>query len=249
MLGVPGIIAGSTAASFDGTNDYVAVTPTAPLATKAGVTLEAWTKADALQGSVIRRNNSYELRAQSDGSILFRIWVAGEVKSLTSEKGTVATGKIDQLAGTYDGAQMKVYVNGKQVASQSQTGRISHGSDTLYVGRNDGSGTYFDGIIDNPAVYSEALSGSTVLENFEYGDTHGEIIKQVPNQSATTDVSGWSSPGTGTLTRSTSDVNMTPFATPPASFLLRFPLPCFWIPYPPAAMPFMAGDDIGTCRL
>ncbi len=221
-LGVTGILAGSTAASFDGVNDYVAISPPLPLNTKAGVTLEAWIKPDALQGSVIRRNTSYELRAQSDGSILFRVWVGESVQSLTTAKSMISTNNIHQLAATYDGASMRIYIDGEQVASRSQAGRITNGSSTLYIGWNDGGETYFDGIIDDPAIYSEALSADTVLNNFERGDTHGQLFPQVLNQSATTDVSGWSSPNIGSLSRSTFDLYNPPPYSAPASFLLEY---------------------------
>lgn len=221
-LGVSGIVSESTAASFDGVDDYVSISPTFPLNTKASLTLEAWINPNALQGSIIRRNNSYELRAQGDGSIQFRIWVGESVRSLTSEKNIIHTGEIHQLAGTYDGSTMRIFVDGKQVTSQSQSGRISNGSETLYVGRNDGSGTYFNGIIDDPAVSSEALSSTAILNNFEHGDTHGQIFSQVPNQSATTDVSGWSSPSPGTLSRSVFELYKTPPYSAPASFLLGY---------------------------
>lgn len=222
-LGEPGILAGSTAVSFDGATDYVSVKPTLPLDTKAGVTLEAWINPDALQGSLIRRNNSYELRAQSDGSVLFRVWVGESVKSLTTAEKIITVGDIYQVVGTYDGATMKIYVNGEQVASQSQTGRISNDENTLYIGRNDGAETYFSGIIDNPTIYSEALSATTALENFERGNVNGEIFSQVPNQSATVDTSGWSTPEIGVLNRSTgSGIYDPPPYSAPASFLLEY---------------------------
>jgi hypothetical protein len=214
-LGVSGIVGSrvDAAASFDGSNDHVAITPTAPLNMKGGLTLEAWAKADALQGSVIRRNNSYELRPQSDGSVLFRVWVNGTLQSLTSATGLVSAGSIHHLVGTYDGANMRIYVNGSQVASRSQTGSISHSGGTLYIGRNDGSSTYFDGVIDEVAIHSEALSAGTVLDHFE----EGEYLDQVSNPSATTNLSGWSTPSLGTFSRSTAS-----FYSAPASFMLQY---------------------------
>lgn len=158
-----------TAASFDGVDDHVAITPTAPLDLKDGVTLEAWVKADTFRGSMIRRNNSYELRPQSNGSVLFRVWIDGTVQSLTSGTETVSAGDIHHLVGTYDGASMKIYADGLQVASRLQAGPMSHDLNPLYIGRNDYLDTYFKGIIDEVAIYSEALSADTVLERFERG--------------------------------------------------------------------------------
>lgn len=219
-LDKPGIVGMglNTAVSFDGANDYVSITPTAPLNLKATLALEAWIKPDALQGSVIRRNNAYELRVQGDGSVLFRVWINGSVQSLTSAKGTASAGKIAYLVGTYDGAMMRLYVNGSQVASQSTSGTMTHGSDTLYLGRNDGAGTYFDGIIDEVSIYSEALSSEKILESYEAGKTREEVIPQLSNSSATTDLAGWSTPAVGNFIRSTAK----PQQSTPANFSLEY---------------------------
>ena len=94
---------------------------------------------------------------------------------------------------------------------------MTHGSDSLYLGRNDGVGTYFDGIIDDASIYSEALSATRILETFEAGETRNETVTQLPNPSATENLSGWSEPEYGVFERSTS----TPYSSP-ASFLLSY---------------------------
>jgi len=170
-LGVTGLLKGEadTAVNFDGENDYVSIAPVSALNVTSGVTLETWIKADALQGTVLRRNNSYELRAQSDGSVLFRIWTGEEVRSLTSAEGKLKTGTTYHLAGAYDGSHMRIYVNGQEVASKAQEGTMTHNANTLYIARNDFSNTYFDGVIDDVAIYDRALSGETVKQHYDAG--------------------------------------------------------------------------------
>jgi RHS repeat-associated protein len=144
---------------LDGTDDHVTVPASASLNPTGGVTLESWIDPDTLQGAVLRRNNSYELRAQSDGAVMFRVWVAGNVQTLVSPTGLITTGGGDQhVAGTYDGANMRIYVDGNQVASRAQTGAMTHNSNPLYIGRNDFSNTYFNGMVDEVRVYDRALS-------------------------------------------------------------------------------------------
>ncbi len=36
-------------------------------------------------------------------------------------------------------------------------------------GRNDFSNNYFDGVIDDVAIYDKALSGATILQHYESG--------------------------------------------------------------------------------
>jgi Concanavalin A-like lectin/glucanases superfamily/Polysaccharide lyase len=174
-LGVEGIVGDrlDTATSFDGVDDYVTVAPTAPLDMEEGLTLEAWVKADAFRGSMIQRNNSYELRPQGSGSVLFRVWTDGTIRALSTAPETLSPGDIHYLVGTYDGESMKIYVDGALVASRLLTGPISHDPSPLYIGRNGRLDTYFKGIIDEVAIYSEALSASTILDRFERGKILG----------------------------------------------------------------------------
>jgi hypothetical protein len=170
-LGVTSLLKGETdtAVDFDGENDHVSITPVAALNMTSEATLEAWIKADSLQGTILRRNNSYELRAQSDGSILFRIWVGEEVRSLTTAEGKVKTGSTYHVVGTYDGSHMRIYLNGKEIASQAQVGAMTHNANTLYIARNDFSNTYFNGIIDDVAIYDQALPAETIEQHYAAG--------------------------------------------------------------------------------
>lgn len=170
-LGVASLLKGETdtAVNFDGKDDHVSITPVGALSMTSEVTLEAWIKADALQGTIARRNNSYELRAQSDGSVLFRVWVGKEVRSLTSAEGKLKTGTTYHVAGTYDGSTMRIFANGQEIASKAQEGSMTHDSNTLYIGRNDFSNTYFDGVIDDVAIYDQALSEAALDQHYESG--------------------------------------------------------------------------------
>src|SRR3712207_3682603 len=59
------------AVGLDGVNDHVSIAPSASLNMTGGVTLEAWAKPDVIQGTILRRDNSYELRVETNGSVLF----------------------------------------------------------------------------------------------------------------------------------------------------------------------------------
>lgn len=170
-LGATGLLTNEadTAAGFDGTNDHVTVAANSTLNPTSGTSLEAWVRPTALQGTVMRRNNSYELRVQSDGSLLFRVWVGGSVQSLESAAREVVTGTTYHLVGTYDGANLRIYKNGRQVASRAQTGSMTHGTNTLYIGFNDFSSSYFSGRIDEVAIYSRGLAAEEAAAHYTTG--------------------------------------------------------------------------------
>jgi hydrogenase maturation factor HypE len=66
------------------------------------------------------------------------------------------------LAATYDGANMRIYVNGVQVGSRAQTGNMLTSNRTLRIGGNSIWGEYFNGLIDDVRVYNRALSATEI---------------------------------------------------------------------------------------
>jgi hypothetical protein len=65
------------------------------------------------------------------------------------------------LAATYDGASMKMYVNGTLIRSVSKTGTITEVDAPLKIG-GDWSGEMFTGVIDEVRVYNTALTQAQV---------------------------------------------------------------------------------------
>jgi PKD repeat protein len=153
---------------FGGTNALVTVNDSASLDLTSGITLEAWVYPTAVDGwrSVIFKPNGssglcYVLQGSSGqyGSVpSFGLSIApANVLASTS----LATNTWSHLAATYDGATMRLYVNGTEVANQAQTGAVAASSDPLTIGGNS-SGNNFAGTIDEVRIYSRALSPSEI---------------------------------------------------------------------------------------
>jgi len=66
------------------------------------------------------------------------------------------------LAVTYDGATLKLFVNGALVASKAQTGSIEVSSGALRMGGNSIWQEWFKGAIDEVRVYNRALSQAQI---------------------------------------------------------------------------------------
>ena len=66
------------------------------------------------------------------------------------------------LAVTYDGATMRLYVNGTQVSSQAQTGSITTSTNPLQIGGDSIYGQYFQGMIDEVRIYNVALTPAQI---------------------------------------------------------------------------------------
>jgi len=61
------------------------------------------------------------------------------------------------LAATYDGAVLRLFVNGSLAASQTASGLFGASSGPLYIGGNSLWGEHFEGVIDEVRIYSRAL--------------------------------------------------------------------------------------------
>ena len=96
---------------------------------------------------------------------------------ITTDVGYVAPGAPDpvpmntwvHLAGTYDGATVRLYVNGAEVASEPLTGNFAHDRTPVILGGNgnDGSGVpteLFPGRIDELMLFSRALGASEIAQ-------------------------------------------------------------------------------------
>jgi hypothetical protein len=66
------------------------------------------------------------------------------------------------VALTYDGAMLRLYVNGVQVASGAQAGSLQTPATPLRIGGNVPYGEYFEGLIDEVRVYNRALSATEI---------------------------------------------------------------------------------------
>src|SRR5262245_6526417 len=66
------------------------------------------------------------------------------------------------LAATYDGAELRFYVNGVLVESHAQTGTLATSSNPLQIGGDSLYGQYFNGRIDEVRVYNTARTEAEI---------------------------------------------------------------------------------------
>lgn len=64
------------------------------------------------------------------------------------------------LAATFDGATLRLYRNGTQVATRAASGTIITSSNPLRIGGNTVWGEYFNGRIDEIRIYNRVLAQS-----------------------------------------------------------------------------------------
>jgi len=153
------------ALSFDGVDDHVSIPNSPSLSPTNAMTLAAWvnTRDVAATQQIIGKYSGtlggpYFLRVQNPGAIRFR---AGGV-NLTS--GTVLTANTwYYVAGTYDGSQLRLYVNGTLRASVAASGAMADNGLNVNIGSLTNGGGYFKGLLDEVRLYGRALTAQEVL--------------------------------------------------------------------------------------
>jgi uncharacterized repeat protein (TIGR01451 family) len=155
------------ALSFNGSNARVTVNDAASLHLTTGMTLEAWVFPTAASTSwkdlIYKGNDNYYLSASSccqgrpAGGGIF----SGSYAEVfgTSNLGLNTW---THLATTYDGATLRLYVNGTQVSSTARTGTLATSTNPLTIGGDPIYGQHFAGTIDEVRVYNAALTQAQI---------------------------------------------------------------------------------------
>ncbi len=152
------------ALAFDGVNDRVSVPHSASLALTNAMTIEAWVAPDALGGwrTVLLKERAGDLNYALYGSDdQGRPSVFGRDRGTTGA-AALGLGTWTHVAGTYDGATLRFYVNGAQVATRALTGTLASGTGPLSIGGNGVWGEWFSGRIDEVRVYNRVLSAADI---------------------------------------------------------------------------------------
>ena len=162
----------NSAVRFDGVDDHARASASSSLAFPATVSAEALIKPDALPAAgafatIVGQPGSFSL--QFNGPTLeFSVVVDGVRRRLQAPAGTITPGSRAHVVGTYDGASMRLYVNGNVVKTAPLTGALSTGSGA-YVGSHDGRSEFFRGTIDEVALYTNVLGGLQVKDHYDAG--------------------------------------------------------------------------------
>ncbi len=99
----------------------------------------------------------------------FRLKTAGETSTLIGNS-PLLTDIWTHVAAVYDGAEMKVYVDGVLDGSQGKSGALSTNPQVpVAIGDNSTGGVPWDGNIDEVAIYSTALSDAEIQDIYQNG--------------------------------------------------------------------------------
>jgi hypothetical protein len=166
LIGSPKWVKGKfgKALDFNGSTDYVEVNSEPGLNITGDITITAWIfKRPAGRGTIVGKWRqkgdvwSYVLydRGEPGGGWRLR-W---DDQSQTNLEGpyTFPDGKWVHNAATYDGDEMKVFADGKEIGKIAANKKTDVTENPLWIG-NDGYQQHFNGIIDEVAIFDVSLT-------------------------------------------------------------------------------------------
>ncbi|HEX2934066.1 MAG TPA: leucine-rich repeat protein [Bacteroidales bacterium] len=162
--------ANNNALNFEGTNDYVSCGAYNPTT----FTIEAWVNpnvvnADQAVVSTLSESTSTgcELHISSGGIPVLTIRNANAWADIKSTV-PISASNWTHLATTYDGAIVKLYINGLLSASSNAVS-YNQGSASMYIGGRSSGSYNFNGAIDEVRIWNTALTESQINGNM-YND-------------------------------------------------------------------------------
>jgi Tfp pilus assembly protein PilV len=181
LIGSPAWQTGSNGSghslNFNGSNQYMTAPDNSTLDISGPITISAWAKTATLsQNHVIvskkcdSSTNGFSF-SEFYSQLEFEYGSKGAGSYAYSSSGVLSANTWQHVVVTFDGTNIKFYVNGVDAGSSVVTPTsVQPNSSTLYVGAYPCGGYYFNGNLDNVRVFSRALSSTEVASLYSLGN-------------------------------------------------------------------------------
>jgi RHS repeat-associated protein len=174
LLGQTGLLRGETDRAPDfvaAEQDHMRVPPHSSLDVSTAFTLEAWIRQDSTPTDyryILCKPGTYSLRVTPANDLQAQLVRADGTSASSTAPVKAAAGSTYHVAATYDGASLKIYVNGALSATSAVTGTVATTTNAFHVGTCGGT-HWWDGVVDEPALYAIPLSAAQVKEHYDIG--------------------------------------------------------------------------------
>jgi hypothetical protein len=179
LLGAPGALAcdSNTSASFDGVQSYTRVPDSPSLDMTSAVTVEFWAKRRTI-------TSTYQVLVGKPGNGVskfenYAVWLApsGRYTAYFGNGSTsvaVTTQAITDtnwhhVVATDNGSTVRIYLDGVLKETAATTLQLTANTQPLNLGRTNDNQYFFNGWLDEVAVYPTALSATTVQSHYAKG--------------------------------------------------------------------------------
>ena len=182
-----------SALDFDGMDDYkddYVDVPDFPDLNSQLFTAEAWIKTSTTSfygtfGTILVKgrvfNENYGLYVYQSGWVRWQytsggVWGDTTKYVFLDSSKVINDGQFHHVVGTYDGGELKIYIDGSLDSSRTETKVPDKNNLSLRIGRRNNPGDIplysavpFDGIIDEVAIYDRVLSANEIRQHYQSG--------------------------------------------------------------------------------
>jgi len=168
--------------SFDGVDNQVTAPHNVNQNGGSQITIDAWMgQATFGHGRPIVQKRSasniggYTLETTQspfgpNNGLQWAIMINGTYRILQTPANVFASNTFYHVAATYDGAMMRIYIDGIERASMAVAGTIDPSTEPLVIGRSVvAPASVFHGLIDELEIFNRALSASEIAAIFNAG--------------------------------------------------------------------------------
>ena len=152
-------------AVFDGVNDYIAINPTEPLLSSNQFTLEAWVNSQSTDNSdrgIINFGNNQGPRLSVVNQTDLVYGFGGSTKTFS---GALTANEWHQVAVSFNGTSLKVYVDGQLKDSTDDfAGQTPSVGQQLTIGKGE---QVFQGKIDDVRIWNIARDAEEIATNYD----------------------------------------------------------------------------------
>lgn len=178
---------------FNGTTDYIEIQDDASLDVDQ-VTMAVWIKREGGCPSeddscmIFNKEHSYELAIRNGNTLQWAIWRPNIGWAWYNTGITIPQDRWTHVALTFDGHNVKAYVNNQLGYTLPYDGTIAHSNLFARIGGRGGSGngthSTFNGAIDEVCIYNRALTNAEINEVFS-GTCAGLLLAELESFKAT----------------------------------------------------------------
>ena len=172
---------------FDGTDDSILLPEYSLSSMSNGFTFEVLINASAITDTSMHILGNYEAGGSTIGIFAkqFRMYVYDETSSTgvyARSPETLEQNTLYLLTGVFDGKNIKIYIDGKLVATKAFSGTMkdTNSSTHFFLGCNpkgtDCQNSYYNGIMHEARMYDRALTDKEVSNNYNGNITTSNLL-------------------------------------------------------------------------